>query len=98
MDKNKAIELAREYKSVVEKQLPIKAVYLYGSYSKDTYNENSDIDIAVIVDKLNDNFFSDTPLLWKLKRKISNMIEPVLLTEDLNNPLYSSVITSGILI
>lgn len=98
MDKNKAIELAREYKSVVEKQLPIKAVYLYGSYSKDTYNENSDIDIAVIVDKLNDNFFSDTPLLWKLKRKISNMIEPVLLTEDLNNPLYSSIITSGILI
>lgn len=98
MDKNKAIELAREYKSVVEKQLPIKAVYLYGSYSKDTYNENSDIDIAVIVDKLNDNFFSDTPLLWKLKRKISNMIEPVLLTEDLNNPLYSSVVTSGILI
>ena len=35
---------------------------------------------------MSDNYFEGTPLLWKLKRKISNLIEPVLLTEDTNNP------------
>ncbi len=98
MDKNQAIKLAKEYKRVLEQQMPIKALYLYGSYSNGNYHDNSDIDIAVIVDRLSDNYFSDTPKLWKLKRRISNLIEPVLLTEDLGNPLYSTVINSGILI
>ena len=78
--------------------MPVKALYLYGSYSKGTYTEESDIDIAVVVDKLSDNYFEDTPLLWKLKRKISNLIEPVLLTEDKNNPLYADILKTGILV
>lgn len=98
MDKEQAIELARRYKAVVAERLPVKALYLYGSFSKGTYSADSDIDIAVVVDHFNDDFFEDTPLLWKLKRKISNLIEPVLLTDDVNNPLYSDVLKTGILI
>ena len=78
MDKEQAIKLAQRYKAAVAERLPIKALYLYGSFSKGTYTDDSDIDIAVIVDHLNDDYFADTPLLWKLKRKISNLIEPVL--------------------
>lgn len=98
MDKEQAIALAKKYKEMVAEKLPLKALYLYGSYSKGNYNENSDIDIAVVVDRLNDNYFEDTPLLWKLKRKISNLIEPVLLTEDMDNPLYCDIMKTGILI
>lgn len=98
MDKEQAIKLAKKYKQLVRKNLPIKALYLYGSYSKGTHTENSDIDIAIIVDRLEDNFFSDTPMLWKLRRKVSNLIEPVLLTEDDGSPLYFDIIKSGILI
>lgn len=98
MDKEQAIALAKKYKEMVAEKLPLKALYLYGSYSKGNYNENSDIDIAVVVDRLNDNYFEDTPLLWKLKRKISNLIEPVLLTEDMDNPLYCDITKTGILI
>ena len=87
MDKEHAIEIAKRYKKLVAEKLPVKALYIYGSYSKGTYNENSDIDIAVVVDKLSDNYFDDTPVLWKLRRKISNLIEPILLIEDNNNPL-----------
>ena len=82
MDKEQAIEIARRYKKLVAEKLPLKALYIYGSYSKGTYHENSDIDIAVVVEKLSDNYFEDTPILWKLRRKISNLIEPVLLIED----------------
>jgi hypothetical protein len=45
-----------------------------------------------------DNYFEDTPLLWKLRRKISHLIEPVLLTEDMNNPLHCDITKTGILI
>ena len=83
---------------MIAEKLPLKALYLYGSYSKGNYREDSDIDIAVVVDHLNDNYFEDTPLLWKLKCKISNLIEPVLLTENMNNPLYCDITKTGILI
>ncbi len=98
MDKEQALKIAKKYKEIVAEKLPLKAVYLYGSYSKGNYTEGSDIDIAVVVDKLNDNFFEDTPLLWKLRRKISLMIEPVLLTEDESNPLYYDIIRTGTLV
>ena len=98
MDKEQAIALAKRYKEMVAEKLPLKALYLYGSYSKGNYREDSDIDIAVVVGSLNDNYFEDTPLLWKLRRKISNLIEPVLLIEDMNNPLYCDIARTGILI
>ena len=96
MDKAKAIQIAKSYKATVESRVPLKALYLYGSYSKGNATEDSDIDIAVVVDCLCDNYFEDTPLLWKLRRKVSNLIEPVLLTEDLNNPLYVDILKTGI--
>ena len=98
MDKEQSIKLAQEYKKVLLEKMPVKALYLYGSYSKGNYTEESDIDIAVVVDKLSDNYFEDTPLLWKLKRKISNLIEPVLLTEDDDSPLYADILKTGILV
>ena len=98
MDKEQAIILAKKYKEAVAEKLPLKALYLYGSYSKGTYTEDSDIDIAVVVDYLSEDYFEDTPLLWKLRRKVSNLIEPVLLTEDMNNPLYCDIKKTGILI
>ena len=98
MDKGQAIELAKKYKAMVAERLPLKALYLYGSYSKGNYREDSDIDIAVVVESLSDNYFDDTPLLWKLRHRISNLIEPVLLTEDMDNPLYRDITKTGILI
>ena len=91
MDKEQAI---RKW----QRRSPLKALYLYGSYSKGNYRADSDIDIAVIVERLDDDYFKDTPLLWKLRRKISNLIEPVLLTEDMDNPLYCDIRKTGILI
>lgn len=96
MDKEQAIKLARRYKEAVAKCLPLRALYLYGSYSKGNYTEDSDIDIAVVVDRVSENYFEDTPMLWKLKRKISNLIEPILLTEDMDNPLYADILKTGI--
>lgn len=48
MDKGQALDIARKYKAMVSEHLPLKALYLYGSYSKGNYTEESDIDIAVV--------------------------------------------------
>lgn len=56
MDKEQAIVLAKRYKEMVAERLPLKALYLYGSYSKGNYREDSDIDIAVVVEHLDDNY------------------------------------------
>ncbi|MDE5595791.1 MAG: nucleotidyltransferase domain-containing protein [Muribaculaceae bacterium] len=98
MDKEQAIKLAQRYKAAVAERLPLKALYLYGSFSKGTFTDDSDIDIAVVLEHLNEDYFADTPMLWKLKRKISNQIEPVLLMEDNSNPLYFDILKTGILI
>ncbi len=65
---------------------------------KEIIEQTAILDIAVIVERLDDDYFKDTPLLWKLRRKISNLIEPVLLTEDMDNPLYCDIRKTGILI
>lgn len=99
MDQAEVIKLAKDYKKLVEKHLPVEAVYLYGSYATNTQHTDSDIDIAVFVKETSDDFFKDTPLLWKLRRQISSLIEPVLFDEkDKNSPLYSQVIKTGIAI
>ena len=99
MDKNEAIKLAKTYKKLVKNYLPVSSVYLYGSYAKGTQNVNSDIDIAVIVEKSSDDYFNEIPLLWKLRRQVNTLIEPVLLDKkDADSPLYKQVIQSGIAI
>ncbi|MDD3507137.1 MAG: nucleotidyltransferase domain-containing protein [Parabacteroides sp.] len=96
MDKNEAIILAKRYKELVSQHFQIKALYLYGSYSKGTQNPDSDIDIAVIVDHIEGDYFDYLPLLWKLRRKINSIIEPVLLTEeDQTTPLYAEILKTG---
>ena len=51
---------------IIKKQIyaryQIKALYLYGSYSKGTQNPDSDIDIAVIVDHIEGDYFEYLPL------------------------------------
>lgn len=43
MDKEQAINLAKRYKEMVAEKLSLKALYLYGSYSKGNYRADSDI-------------------------------------------------------
>ncbi len=90
--------MARNYKLKVCQHIPLKALYLFGSYSKGGYTNESDIDVAVVIDDDFGNSFYDSSLLWKLGRQVSYLIEPVMLKEDRDNPLYADIIKTGILI
>jgi predicted nucleotidyltransferase len=99
LDKTTALEYANAYARLVEKELNPRIIMLYGSFAKGNWNENSDIDIAVIVDKISDDFLDISKKLNKLTRSIDNRIEPVLLQmSDDKSGFLSSILNTGIIL
>ena len=82
MDKREVIEKVHQYKNLLSEHFDIVSVYLYGSYAKMNYNKDSDIDVAIVVKQLSDDYFSTTPLIWKLRRQIDDRIEPILFDKN----------------
>lgn len=78
MDKNQALEKAIEYAKLISEEMKPEKIILYGSYAKGNWQEKSDIDIAVIVDKIDGDFLKNQAMLFKLRRNIDDRIEPVL--------------------
>lgn len=79
MDRKAALESATEYAREVCNVFSPLYILLYGSYTNGAATEDSDIDIAVIFDDYDGNWIKDSALLWKLTRKVSTLIEPVIL-------------------
>jgi predicted nucleotidyltransferase len=87
MDKREVIiDKVRAYKDLVEKSFPvnISQFWLFGSYAKGNSHKDSDIDVALVVDKFDDNynFFETEPILWKLSEEVDYRIEPHLIAKD----------------
>jgi len=79
------IDKAKEYKDLVNSTLPvfIDQYWLYGSYAKGKPSEHSDIDIAMVVDHIDDDtYWESLPLLWKLTYQVDDRIDPVLIARD----------------
>jgi len=85
MDKETAIARVKQYADAVRKSFPVKKVILYGSHARGKARGHSDIDLAVVVRKVEGDFLIFERKLFKLRRDIEPMIEPVLLEED-NDP------------
>lgn len=96
MDKKQVIEIVRQYKSAIEAFLPNSRVYLFGSYSKGNAHKESDIDVAVIVPELKDDWLSVSAKLWGATWDVSTKIEPVLLEDIHPSPLYQDIMHTGI--
>ena len=72
-------------------------VMMYGSYAKGYANPDSDIDVAVIVPEpeITDHWeqWAD---LWGDVRKVNTLIEPVLMEDNEDSPLYREVMRTGV--
>lgn len=70
---------------------------MFGSYAKGYANPDSDIDVAVIVPKIEEGkLFDWSKSLWLDVEKVSILIEPVLMEENEGSPLYRDVMRTGI--
>jgi predicted nucleotidyltransferase len=78
------INKVKDYKRLVDSVFPVAVnqCWLFGSYAKGSQKKYSDIDVALVVDRLDDNydFLKTESLLWTLTRQVDNRIEPVLIS------------------
>ncbi|MFA5815686.1 MAG: nucleotidyltransferase domain-containing protein [Bacteroidales bacterium] len=97
MGQSEVIKELSLYKSLVSRYFDLEKMILFGSYARGTQREHSDIDVAVIVRKIDGDFFATTPILWKLRRDIDTRIEPILFEKD-NDPsgFLDEIIRTGI--
>ena len=84
MDKEKVRRLVEEYAKLVVSNMVVNKIILYGSYARGDFRKDSDIDVAVVVPRssISDDILKDMAKLFKLRRSISNDIEPVLLIDE----------------
>lgn len=99
MTRDEALALVRQYKEVIRPRFEVEPkVMMFGSYSKGYANPDSDIDVAVIVPTYGDRKLEISKKLWHDVDQVSFLIEPVLMAEDRQSPLYDDVMRSGVVV
>ncbi|MEI6048888.1 MAG: nucleotidyltransferase domain-containing protein [Bacteroidota bacterium] len=97
MDKTDALSIAKRYAYVVKVNFNYVRLILFGSYAKGNFNDDSDIDIAVVF-KDYGNLIDMQLELMRLRRKIDSRIEPHPFREcefELSNPIVNEIIKYG---
>jgi predicted nucleotidyltransferase len=97
MDKTDALSIAQKYAVVLKENYSYIRIILFGSYAKGNYNDDSDIDIAVVF-KDYSNLIDRQLELMRLRRKIDSRIEPHPFREsefELSNPIVNEIIKYG---
>lgn len=98
LPKDFALELVRRYKEVIAPRFdPAMKVMMFGSYAKGRPHEWSDIDVAVIVPKVDRKMWRDTAVsLNRAVDSVSCYIEPILLESGEDSPIYREVMRTGV--
>jgi predicted nucleotidyltransferase len=100
MVNQRIIETVKQYIMIIPKDFGVKRAYLFGSFAKGKEKDDSDIDIALVLENMPDFFYAQK-LLMKLRRKIDLRIEPHPIKEqDFNslNPFAYEIERTGIVI
>jgi uncharacterized protein len=82
MDKSEVISKLSKYKTLVSMYFDVENMILFGSYARGNQNEDNDMDVAIVVNSITQEFISYAPLLWKLRREIDDRIEPILIEKS----------------
>ncbi len=97
MDKTDALRSANIYAGLVKENYNNIKVFLFGSYAKGNFTEDSDIDIAVVFKDFK-NLMDIQLELMRLRRKVDSRIEPHPFREkdfELSNPLVNEILKYG---
>ncbi|MBF0102573.1 MAG: nucleotidyltransferase domain-containing protein [Desulfobacterales bacterium] len=97
MDKRDAVNIARVFASELMTKYECKQFFLFGSYAKGTNQEESDIDIAVILKDFQNPIEMRLELM-RLRRKIDSRIEPHPFREkefNMTNPIVNEILKHG---
>ena len=99
MDQGSAVKIVKKYINYLKNnRFNIKRVYLFGSYVNESNNEDSDIDLAIVMNNISNSFVTQVQLM-KISRKFDTRIEPHPFDEsdfDRTNPFANEILTKGI--
>lgn len=99
--KNKTIiyKKIEEYIELLQENgFNIWRLYLFGSYATRQFNRESDIDLAIFLDKADIDGFEEDVQLMHLRRKVDLRIEPHSFARtdfDKTNPFIREIVTTG---
>lgn len=97
---NELMQIIQKYVDKILENYNVEAIILFGSYAKGTEHEDSDIDIAVITDDIENDIFDEEVKLMILRRGIDYRIEPHIIRiqdyKEVSTPFIQEVINTGI--
>lgn len=97
--KDSIIKDVKKYIGMLKKHgIPIQKALLFGSWSRGSAGEESDVDVALISTVFTGDRFLDRRKIVPLRRKINNKIEPMPFnpqTFDMGGNLVDEIIRHG---
>ena len=98
MDKKHIIKIVKQYLNhLIDNDFDIKTAFIFGSFAKGTFHEDSDVDLAIVLNKLSNSFEMEVKSMT-LRRKSETIVEPHLFDQkDFNsaNPFANEILNSG---
>ncbi len=98
MDKTEAIKIAERYVGAINQKFPIEKAILFGSFAKGTHHNDSDIDLAIVFNSVEDIIDRQIELM-KLRSNNDLLIEPHPFTTidfNMSNPMVYEILKTGI--
>jgi predicted nucleotidyltransferase len=98
MDKREAIMVAQQYVNTVSEKYPLCRALIFGSYVKGKQHSGSDIDVAVVMRKIN-NLFDTQVDLMQLRGDSDLQIEPHAFREndfDSDDPFVYEILQNSV--
>lgn len=101
---NKIIKDINKYYRLIKDSFKIKRIFLYGSYANGTAHKDSDIDIGIVIEGLeNQNEIKVLSELYEKTKKVNTRIEPLCISyKQYRKPLRASIlegiIKSGVVV
>jgi predicted nucleotidyltransferase len=99
LDQKSAKEVGRKFLMLLlQHDYPVKQMFQYGSYARGNYHKDSDIDLAIIMKDLTDQFQTQVKML-KLTWKFDTRVEPHPFDArdfDSSNPVANEILRTGI--
>ena len=98
LTRNEALGLVRRYKQVIAPRFNNEVeVRMFGSYAKGNAHPWSDIDVAVIVPRVEEEKWLKTSISLGMDvDRVSMLIEPVLMERGEDSLLYREVMRTGV--
>jgi predicted nucleotidyltransferase len=93
------VEKVTRFSKCVHERFPAAQVYLFGSQLAGTARADSDIDVAVVFDRIDGDFLDLSSMLFRMRRSIDSRIEPLPFDRYHDDSGFLSAITkTGLLI